>query len=197
MKARGINNQVDEAIYRSQNAKVQRLMRRDKQNQSDEQCQKVEDNAVNNSTKDLYQGVQNLTGRFKAFADTIKSEDGTVLCDGEDVRIRWREYCYELYKKKDNIATTQVDWKNPEEEPPPLTEEVREAIKGLKNDKSPGDDENTAEMIKKGSEHTVNVFYKLHSKIWRKKKWPEDWVNSVFVPFTRKATPCSAATTER
>ena len=79
---------VDEAIYRGQNAKVQRLVRRDKQNQIDEQCQKVENNAINNSIKDLYQRVKNLTGRFKASADTIKSEDGTGLCDGEDLRHR-------------------------------------------------------------------------------------------------------------
>ena len=88
--------------------------------------------------------------------------------------------------QNDNIATTQVFWTNPEEEPPPLNEEVREAIKGLKNDKRPGDDEITAEMINKGGKHTMNFFRKLCSKIWTEKKWQVDWVNSVFVPVHKK-----------
>ena len=185
-KARGIHNQVDEANYRRQNANVQRLMRRDKQNQFEEQCRKVEENALINSTKDLYKGVKSLTGRFKASADTIEAEDGTVPCDGKEVCNRWKEYCSELYKKNDTITSTQIDWTNQKEEPPPLTEGVREAINGLKNDKSPGNDEIIAEMIKSRGKHTVSYFHKLYSKRWMEKKWPEDWINSVFVPIPKK-----------
>ena len=172
-------------------------MRRDKQNQIEEQCRKVEENALINFTKDLYKGVKSLTGRFKASADTIKAEDGTVLCDGKEVCNRWKEYCSELYKENDTINSTQIDWTNLEEEPPPLTEEVREASNGLKNDKSPRNDEITAEMIKSGGEHTVSYFHKLCSKIWMEKEWPEDWINSVFIPIPKKVTPCNATTTER
>ena len=172
-------------------------MRRDKQNQIEEQCRKVEENALINFTKDLYKGVKSLTGRFKASADTIKAEDGTVLCDGKEVCNRWKEYCSELYKENDTINSTQIDWTNLEEEPPPLTEEVREAINGLKKNKSPRNDEITAEMIKSGGEHTVSYFHKLCSKIWMEKEWPEDWINSVFIPIPKKVTPCNATTTER
>ena len=41
-------------------------------------------------------------------------------------------------------------------------------------------------MIKSGGEHTVSYFHKLCSKIWIEKKWPEDWINSVFVPIPKK-----------
>ncbi len=47
--------------YKKQNSKIQRLMRRDKEKFIEQQCQKIEDKAVTNSTKDLYQGVKNLT----------------------------------------------------------------------------------------------------------------------------------------
>ena len=185
-KATGIHNQVDEVNYRLQNANVQRLMRPDKQNQIEKQCRKVEENALINSTKDLYKGVKSLSGRFKTSADTIKAEDGTVLCDGKEVCNSWKEYCSELYKKIHTINSTQIDWTNLEEEAPPLTEEAREAINGLKNDKSPGNDEITAEMKKSGGKHTVSYFHKLCSKIWMEMTWPEDWINSVFVPIPKK-----------
>ena len=85
IKSRSLNCPVDEVNYRKQNAKIQRLMRRDKEKFIEEQCKKIEENTVTNSTKDLYQGVKNLTRKFKPTMDTIKSEDGTILCDGDKV----------------------------------------------------------------------------------------------------------------
>ena len=118
MKARGINSQVDEAIYRSQNAKVQRIMRRDKQNRIDEQCQKVEDNLVNNSTKDLYQGVKTspVDSKHLQTPSSQKMEQSYAMekmgaIDGENTVMN--------YTRKSTTSLPQVDWTNPEEEPPP------------------------------------------------------------------------------
>ena len=63
-------------------------MRQDKEKFIEQQCLKIEKNAVSNSAKELYQGIKNVTKSFKPSADTIKSEDGTVLCDGDKVKER-------------------------------------------------------------------------------------------------------------
>ena len=51
--------------YRQQNAKIQRMMRKDKEKYIKEQCQKIEENAIKNSTKEVYKGVKNLTTKFQ------------------------------------------------------------------------------------------------------------------------------------
>ncbi|MCT5353383.1 reverse transcriptase family protein [Pseudomonas aeruginosa] len=118
--------------------------------------------------------------------DTIKTEDGLVLCDGKEVKDRWNQYCSNLYKKNKDLTTTLIRLNDNEDEPPPLLDEVIKAIKEVKNNKSPGIDEITAELIKNAGESVEYFFYKLCTKIWNERKWPEDWVKSVFTPIPKK-----------
>uniref|UniRef100_H2YWZ6 Reverse transcriptase domain-containing protein n=1 Tax=Ciona savignyi TaxID=51511 RepID=H2YWZ6_CIOSA len=150
IKPRRFDSPVDEALYKKQNAKVQKMMRKDKERYIEQQCEKIEENAAHNSTKELYQSVKKLTKSFKPSADTVKSENGAVLCDRDDIKERWKEYCSKLYKRNEKLPSFHVELSIKEPEPPPLIEEVIEAIKDLKNDKSPGADEVTAELIKNG-----------------------------------------------
>ena len=76
-----------------------------------------------NSTKDLYQGVRKITNKFKPMVDTIKKEDGVMLCDGDEVKDRWNEYCSKLYQRNKNIPHNTVELQNNENEPPPLLQE--------------------------------------------------------------------------
>ena len=62
------------------------MMRNDKDNFIIEQCRKVEENYITNSTKDLCRAGKNIRKKCKPSSDTIKSEDGSVLCDGKDVK---------------------------------------------------------------------------------------------------------------
>ncbi|XP_063584691.1 uncharacterized protein LOC134762248 [Penaeus indicus] len=153
-------------------------MRKDKEKFIEQQSLKIEKNAVNNSTKELYQGIKNLTKSFKPSADTIKSEDGTVLCDGDEIKERWKEYCNKLYEKNDNLPPIHLDLTVSEPELPPLIDEVKEGIKDLKNDKSSGTDEITAELIKNGGPNIEAFYHKLCCKAWNEQKWPADWLKS-------------------
>ena len=186
LKSKGIHNPVEEVIYKNQNAKIQKLLRRDKEKYLNEQCQRIENCSINQTTKELYQGVRKITRKFKPTMDTIKTEDGLVLCDGKDVKDRWNQYCSKLYKKNEDLTTASISLNDSEDEPPPLLDEVRKAIKELKNDKSPGIDEVAAELIKNAGESVEYFFYKLCMKIWNERRWPEDWVKSVFIPIPKK-----------
>ena len=106
--------------------------------------------------------------------DTIKTEDGLVLCDGKEVKDRWNQYCSNL--DHEDLTTTLIRLTDSEDEPPPLLEEVGKAIKELKNDKSPGIDKVIAELIKNVGQSVEYFFYKLCTKIWNERRWPEGWV---------------------
>lgn len=64
--------------------------------------------------------------------------------------------------------------------------EVEKAIRELKNNKNPGCDDIAVELIKKGGENVTCFFHKLCTAIWISKKWPDDWVKSIFIPIPKK-----------
>ena len=59
----------------------------------------------------------------------------------------------------------------------PRKDEIRAAIKLLKNGKAPGVDRITAELLKLGEETVVQWLTQLAVSIWQSERVPEDWVN--------------------
>ena len=96
---------------------------------------------------------------------------------------RWVHYSTDLYKKNPNTVSPQHTFVvNDKEELPPFYSEVAKAINELKANKCSGVDDITAELVKCGDKNVVNYFLKLSTLIWVKKKWPDDWTKSVFMP---------------
>ena len=54
-------------------------------------------------------------------------------------------------------------------------EEVKQAIMKLKNNKAPGDDSITAEMLKLGGNIIVRCLHELVTHIWKEEKMPVEW----------------------
>ena len=61
-----------------------------------------------------------------------------------------------------------------------------EAIKNLKNGKSPGIDEITAELIKNDCPTCWGFLSQSLLQNLERKVWPTDWMNSVFVAIPKK-----------
>ena len=68
----------------------------------------------------------------------------------------------------------------------PLKSEVEWAIKSLKDRKSPGCDEITAEMIKASGIARITYYHEICMKIWNTGEWPEEWKRAVFIILPKK-----------
>jgi len=69
--------------------------------------------------------------------------------DGEQVLNRWKTHTENMYSQpEDQLYRRRFLHMRTEDEPTPLVEEVREAMKKLKNQKSPGCDRIPAELWK-------------------------------------------------
>ena len=159
-------------------------MRKDKETFIQEQCQQIEGNAINNSTRELHQGIKSLTKKFHPTVDTIKDEEGIIICDRDKVQNKWRNYCSNLYEENKDFASRQVHFQSTTV-PPPFLDEIKKAINDLKQGKSPGFGGIAAEMIKNGGEKVEMFYHTLCTKIWIENKWSDDWGLSVFVPIPR------------
>lgn len=59
--------------------------------------------------------------------------------------------------------------------------------KNYKN-KSPGNDSITGEMLKAGSEETVEMLHNLLNRVWQEKKIPQEWKEAVIIPSHKKGS---------
>ena len=101
---------------------------------------------------------------------------------------RWTEYCQELYNHPitSDINILQRNSMDQYDDLPILKYEVINAIKSLKDRKSPGNDNISSELLKHGVDAIVNVFTELCQKSWSMKKWPAQWTQSLVIPIPKK-----------
>ena len=78
----------------------------------------------------------------------------------------------------------EVIWGEDEEDP--TTEEILETIRHLKNNKSAGIDEISAELLKYGGRQLQEAMAKVVIGIWRREEMPEEWGEGLFVPIHKK-----------
>ena len=64
--------------------------------------------------------------------------------------------------------------------------EVRTTIKALKNNKAPGFDNITAEMLKADLDLSTKVLTDLFQKIWRQEAIPDDWQKGIIIKLPKK-----------
>ena len=87
------------------------------------------------------------------------------MCNGKDVKERWKRYYEDLYKI--NMARNNITFDWDDEEPPSLRSEINKAINELKNNKSTGIDEVAAELVKNSGDNVVEFSLVLCNKIWK------------------------------
>ena len=180
-----------EERYRQQDKIVKKSCRADKQRWIESQCEEAQNAATRNDTKTTYKIVRQLTGSSSSPTVPIKDKQGNLLLTEDDQNSRWVEHFSEIL----NQQTPDTLFDFTEERPPPQinisineirTDEVRKAIKTLKNNKSPGMDEITAEMLKHGKDSIVIELTKLFNKIWNTEEVPDDWRHGVIIKLPKK-----------
>ena len=100
----------------------------------------------------------------------------------------WKEFFYDLLNREerpDIIERAHIPELDMHIEEPTI-DCVRKAIKSLKNNKAPGLDNISAELIKHGGEILEFQLFKLIIKIWRVEAIPNDWDTGNIIPVHKK-----------
>jgi Reverse transcriptase (RNA-dependent DNA polymerase) len=68
----------------------------------------------------------------------------------------------------------------------PTYEEVVQAIQKLKSNKSPGEDNITAELLQAAGAELWHRLHHIIMKVWDEEKLPEDWLTALVIPIHKK-----------
>ena len=145
----------------------------------EEKCSEIED-LEKRDQQIMYHKVKDLLGRRNHKKNiAIKTADGKIAMDVEEVKSRWSEYISELfYDDRADPGEIRIDC---EDGPPIMKEEVEAAIAYMKRGKAVGEDGIDAEVIQVLGEFAVEKLTSLFQKMYESGYIVESLCESVFI----------------
>ena len=175
--------------YKELQQKIQRECRKAKANYWNKQCSELEELDKKHSPK-MYKKLKEVNNKRNATSTHtgIKSATGELLLEKTEILHRWEEYINELYEDE----RIDVHITNDETVSDITIDEIKEAIKRLPNDKTPGIDNIPAEFLKNLGEKGMELLCKLMNVIYKTGVLPDDFVENIFtvIPKVKYTQEC-------
>ena len=115
----------------------------------------------------------------------IRSKDGTILMEKEDILKQWSEYIEELFH---DVRGQRPVIRKKIEGPRILTSDVSAAIARTKRNKTAGPDEVLVEMIEALNDFGIDTMTELINEIYDNGMIPEDQGKSIFIALPKKTS---------
>ena len=119
----------------------------------------------------------------------VKDQQGNVISKDEDKLRCWKGH-FERVLNRDDPETEAITIPSPDlldiDTNPPNAEEVKRAIKALKDGKAPGIDEIYPEMLKADVQITVTLLTDILRDIWESEEAPLSWKTGLIVKLPKK-----------
>ena len=133
--------------YKQLKREVQQQIKKDKEDWFNEECATLEKLDATHASRQFFQKVKGLNKKLTPRTRNIKAKDGTLLTETKEIKERWKEFTEELYCNTDKNPHPTIVTPSGSEEPSILLEEVEEALRKIKHNKSPGTDGIPAELL--------------------------------------------------
>ena len=120
---------------------------------------------------------------------TVKVIDGSTITEENAKLERWREHFQQLLKRCDKPTLADINEAEQDldiELGPITVQEVKDAIKKLKNGKTPGDDNVYAEMLKAGKQEMSQLFQHTLQDVWDNEVIPNAWKRGTISKLPKK-----------
>lgn len=168
---------------------VSKTLRRKKREQQNKVLLEAEKAFQQNDSRTAYRKINALKEEYMPNTTFCKSKEGQLLGEIEAVKDRWREYFQELLNpdglENNEVWDTRLDDDDERETSAPTPEEIKKALKRLKNNKAPDEDNLPAELFKHGGEKLAAKL-QLAQKVWHTEEMPKEWKNIVIYPIHKK-----------
>ncbi|KAL1448299.1 hypothetical protein WDU94_008926, partial [Cyamophila willieti] len=181
-------NDTDKQLYNTLNRETNKALRRKKRTWLNSLVTRAEEDRTMNNSKDFYRTIRFFKKPYTPRTYGIKDKNGrTVIQEKEGLEI-WKEYFENLLNGEttnEQQVVEKVQNVQPQIEPPSFVE-VQQAIKELKNNKAPGEDGISTEVLKAGGITLATKIHELILEIWENETLPEEWKEAIVIPIHKK-----------
>jgi len=164
--------------YNEKNKEVERSLKADKREWANALAREAEEAVRNGNLKEVCEVTKTLCNDRPRRMNMVKDQDGKLLTTEEEIRHRWREHFDNVLNRPDPIAPAIVDDRQPNEidvsDECITRQEIKPALKNMKNGKAAGMDSITTEFLKADIETTACLLEDLFRTVWETEEIPED-----------------------
>uniref|UniRef100_A0A8D8R613 Craniofacial development protein 2 n=1 Tax=Cacopsylla melanoneura TaxID=428564 RepID=A0A8D8R613_9HEMI len=182
--------------YKALRNRINRESRLAKETFLQEKCKTINQFIHQNKMESAYALAKNFFGEKKMKSNTIEDENGKLLFESEKIARRWQTYLETLYDGErtfndHDIIENNVNIEDNEHEI--SRKEFDDALKKLKDKKSPGIDEIPAELLKNAGNKTKDCLYQVICQIYEEGNILEDFTKCKICVIPKKTgtTKCN------
>ena len=174
--------------YAEKNREVKRRVRQDERTYIEGKAEEAELAARKGDSRMLYKITKELSGNTRCHPKPVKNANGETITDKDGHLASWAERFACILNKEaprnpPRLTPNPIELPTNTDEP---TNEIRMAIKELKNNKAAGSDNVAAELLKADITTTTDMLYPLFKEIWKTERIPLDWQEVLIVKLPKK-----------
>ena len=168
------------ALYNLLDREIRQDCRTAKETMLTEKCQVTEPLDAAHKSNLMHSQIKLVTGRKRGNNTTTCIEDkiGDIIMEKDGILSRWSEYIGELYNDDNRGDMPDIA---AEVESPITRREVEHALRGMPENKSPGPDGITTEMLVAAGEVRVSELTELSNMIHNQECFPSELNKSIFI----------------
>ena len=144
----------------------------------------------------LFRMLKKATGKASGVSDIIEETNGDRISSKSRRMERWKEHfeaALNCPPSRGHIPDWDYEgWLNISDVSPSL-EEIMDAMRTIRSNSAPGDDDLGASLFKAGGPALAQRMLELCELIWVGERFPEAWKTSVVVPVFKKGSKSSCA----
>lgn len=169
-------------------AAEKKLHRRNKRGYDEKVLSEAEGSFARNDARKFYKTINNMRKKSAPAPVMINDSSGDLLTDRTRVAARWKEHFELLLNgQSDREGTNRIRIEDDGQAvEPPTPDEVRKAVRELKNGKAAGKDGIPAELLKVGSDRLNEKIHQVIEMIWEGEEMPSSWLDGLICPIYKK-----------
>ena len=168
------------ALYNLLDREIRQDCRTAKETMLTKQCQVIEQLDAAHNSNLMHSRIKLVTGRKRGNNTTtcIEDKNGDIIREKDEILSRWSEYIGELYNDDNRGEMPDIA---AEVESPITRREVEHALRGMPENKSPGPDGITTEMLVAAGEIGILELTEMSNMIYNQGSFPNELNKSIFI----------------
>jgi sorting nexin-29 len=166
--------------YRNAQREAKLICKRKKKQYEEQVLEELQESFKNNDSRKFYEGICKIRKG--------KNKQGVIVGDEKGILEAWVDYFKGLLNPLDKgIVPEEKVYFGPEQDiRAPSVQEVSAIIRKLKNNRAPGENSITAELVKDEGRMLWRKVHILMQRMWKEEQMPEEWNSAIVCPIYKK-----------